>query len=304
MGSLHRDPSRRVQILHPNPPDLGIDDRYLNLLLPATYFLRKPSPPDGPKTRTQLHCPRALRQHPERNEQHHLRTRRRENHGPLSPYLHGAPAGHDLPLADWAGALHVDIRYALGGSLGEEEAGRVHCGIHNELLMAAAAALTDREYRLLAYVGQMEFFYDEATEGTRSISSAIFLSEFGVGSWLTTVVVQTVVLMKKNSLEFSDLGVSFLDPVYELFGQKVTLQLVSAVCGGPDNGAQGKVGKPAYQEKWITTASPLMASDSTYKVTFDWDDEIGLPGAMIVRNNHYSEFYFKTITLEDVPGHR
>ena len=43
---------------------------------------------------------------------------------------------------------------------------------------------------VFAYVGQLEFFYDEATDGTRSISSALFLCEFGIGSWLSTVLVK------------------------------------------------------------------------------------------------------------------
>lgn len=42
------------------------------------------------------------------------------------------------------------------------------------------------------YVGQLEFFYDEATDGTRSISNAMFLSEMGIGSWLSTVIVKVV----------------------------------------------------------------------------------------------------------------
>ena len=40
------------------------------------------------------------------------------------------------------------------------------------------------------YVGQLEFFYDEATDGTRSLSSAMFLCEVGIGSWLSTVLVK------------------------------------------------------------------------------------------------------------------
>ncbi|XP_062165084.1 protein NRT1/ PTR FAMILY 8.2-like [Alnus glutinosa] len=45
---------------------------------------------------------------------------------------------------------------------------------------------------VFTYVGQLEFFYDEATDGTRSISSAIFLSEVGIGSWLSTALVKIV----------------------------------------------------------------------------------------------------------------
>lgn len=45
---------------------------------------------------------------------------------------------------------------------------------------------------VFTYVGQLEFFYDEATDGTRSISSAIFLSEIGLGSWLSTAIVKIV----------------------------------------------------------------------------------------------------------------
>lgn len=45
---------------------------------------------------------------------------------------------------------------------------------------------------VFTYVGQLEFFYDEATEGTRSISSAMFLSEIGIGSWLNTALVKIV----------------------------------------------------------------------------------------------------------------
>lgn len=45
---------------------------------------------------------------------------------------------------------------------------------------------------MFTYVGQLEFFYDEATDGTRSLCSAMFLSEFGIGSWLSTALVKIV----------------------------------------------------------------------------------------------------------------
>lgn len=67
---------------------------------------------------------------------------------------------------------------------------------------------------------------------------------------------------------------------------------------------KGKLGKPAYLEDWITTITPLTAGESAFGVTFDWDDDsIGTPGAFLVRNHHHTEFYLKSMTLENVPGH-
>ncbi|PON59878.1 Lipoxygenase [Trema orientale] len=131
--------------------------------------------------------------------------------------------------------------------------------------------------------------------------------ESGPGGTTTQVggkkIKGSVVLMKKNVLDFNDFNASFLDRVHELFGQRVALRLVSAVNGDPENGMRGKLGKEAYLEDWITTITPLTAGDSAFEVNFDWDEKIGVPGAFIIRNDHHSEFYLKTLTLEDVPGH-
>ncbi|KAJ6775530.1 LIPOXYGENASE [Salix purpurea] len=113
----------------------------------------------------------------------------------------------------------------------------------------------------------------------------------------------TVVLMKKNVLDFNDFHASVLDRFHELLGQGVSLQLISAVHADPsENGLKGKLGEPAYLEEWITNITSLTAGESAFNVTFDWDEEIGVPGAFLIRNNHHSEFYLKTVTLDGVPG--
>lgn len=70
---------------------------------------------------------------------------------------------------------------------------------------------------VFAYVGQLEFFYDEATDGTRSLSSAMFLSEIGIGSWLNTGLVKIVLRLsggeEKGWLR-NDLNRSRLDYFY------------------------------------------------------------------------------------------
>ncbi|KAK6915577.1 Lipoxygenase, C-terminal [Dillenia turbinata] len=132
-----------------------------------------------------------------------------------------------------------------------------------------------------------------SNSGTNKMTDKNFESKKITGS---------VVLMKKNVLDFNDFNASVLDWVHELVGKGVSLQLVSAVNGDPANKFRAKLGAPAYLEDWITKITPLTAADSQFKVTFDWDKEIGTPGAFIIRNNHHSEFYLKTLTLEDVPG--
>ncbi|KAF8016841.1 hypothetical protein BT93_H2147 [Corymbia citriodora subsp. variegata] len=113
----------------------------------------------------------------------------------------------------------------------------------------------------------------------------------------------TVKLMKKNVLDMNDMKASLLDRIHELCGKGVSLQLVSAVHSDPSNGLRGKLGKVAYLEKWIRKITSLTAGETEFGVTFDWDESMGVPGAFIVRNHHHSQFYLKTVTLEDVPGH-
>lgn len=113
----------------------------------------------------------------------------------------------------------------------------------------------------------------------------------------------TVVLMKKNVLDFNDFNASFLDRLHEFLGNKVTLRLISSDVTDPENGSNGKLGKAAHLEDWITTITSLTAGESAFKVTFDYDQDFGYPGAFLIRNSHFSEFYLKSLTLEDVPGH-
>ncbi|CAI0551403.1 unnamed protein product [Linum tenue] len=113
----------------------------------------------------------------------------------------------------------------------------------------------------------------------------------------------TVVLMKKNVLEFNDFNASIVDRFDELLGRGVSLQLISSVHGDPQNGNKGKLGKAAYLENWIPTIAPLKTGETAYDVTFEWEEEeIGVPGGFVIKNNHHNEFFLKSLTLEDVPG--
>ncbi|GAB2266629.1 hypothetical protein Dimus_001625 [Dionaea muscipula] len=111
----------------------------------------------------------------------------------------------------------------------------------------------------------------------------------------------TVVLMKKNILSITDVSASFLDRIYEILGKGISLQLISAVHLDPENG-RAKLGKAAYLERWVSAVTPLTAGETTFNVTFEWDESIGVPGAFIIKNHHRSQFYLKTLTLEDVPA--
>ncbi|XP_023747615.1 probable linoleate 9S-lipoxygenase 5 isoform X2 [Lactuca sativa] len=118
------------------------------------------------------------------------------------------------------------------------------------------------------------------------------------------MIIGKVVLVKKNKLDINDLSSSALDRLHELVGKNVTLQLISSSHKHPSTGnLRGKVGKQAMLEDWITTVTPLTNEESSYKVSFEWEEDTEVPQAFLIQNHHYSEFYLKTLTLEDVPGH-
>ncbi|XP_049351541.1 linoleate 9S-lipoxygenase B isoform X2 [Solanum verrucosum] len=111
-----------------------------------------------------------------------------------------------------------------------------------------------------------------------------------------------VILMKKNVLGFTDISASVVDGVADLLDQKVSIQLISGSVNA--DGLVGKRSNPAYLESWLTHITPIIAGESTFSVTFDWDHkEFGVPGAFIIKNLHLNEFFLKSLTLEDVPNH-
>ncbi|WJX21007.1 Linoleate 9S-lipoxygenase 5 [Trifolium repens] len=111
--------------------------------------------------------------------------------------------------------------------------------------------------------------------------------------------------MKKSLLDFHDIKANVFDRIHEFFGKGVSIQLISATSPDPAKGLQGKHGKVAYLERWMSSISSLTkATDTEFSVTFDWDHEkMGVPGAFIIRNNHHSQFYLKRVTIYDIPGH-
>ncbi|XP_019442189.1 PREDICTED: linoleate 9S-lipoxygenase 5, chloroplastic-like [Lupinus angustifolius] len=122
------------------------------------------------------------------------------------------------------------------------------------------------------------------------------------------VVKGRVVLMKKGVLDFHDIKANVLDRVHEFLGNGVSLQLISSTTSTPDpegNGLRGKRGKESYLKRWISKISSLTkATDTEFSITFEWDHEMmGVPGAFIIRNYHHSQFYLKTLTIQDIPGH-
>ncbi|ESW22484.1 hypothetical protein PHAVU_005G157000 [Phaseolus vulgaris] len=124
----------------------------------------------------------------------------------------------------------------------------------------------------------------------------------------------TVVLMRKNVLDVNsvtsvggivgqglDILGSTVDNLTAFLGRSVSLQLISAT--KPDANGKGKLGKATFLEGIITSLPTLGAGQSAFKIHFEWDDEMGIPGAFYIKNFMQTEFYLVSLTLEDIPNH-
>ncbi|XP_048135009.1 probable linoleate 9S-lipoxygenase 5 [Rhodamnia argentea] len=122
----------------------------------------------------------------------------------------------------------------------------------------------------------------------------------------------TVVLKKKKTTDFTsfastvrEVGRGLVDRLtgHDLAGKDVSLQFISAVNADPGNELRGKLGKPVHLEDPVNASTCLTSGELAFSLTHHLDQEMGVPGALLIRSNHHSEFFLKTVTLEDVPGH-
>ncbi|XP_061344741.1 linoleate 9S-lipoxygenase-like [Gastrolobium bilobum] len=124
----------------------------------------------------------------------------------------------------------------------------------------------------------------------------------------------TVVLMRKNVLDVNSLtsvgGVigqgldiigSAVDGLTAFLGRSVSIQLISATKS--DANGKGKLGKPAFLEGIISSLPTLGAGQSAFRIHFEWDDDMGVPGAFYIKNFMQTEFFLVSLTLEDIPNH-
>ena len=64
----------------------------------------------------------------------------------------------------------------------------------------------------------------------------------------------------------------------------------------------GVVGKKTYLEGIITSIPTLGAGQSAFTIHFEWDADMGIPGAFLIKNYMQVELFLVSLTLEDIPN--
>ncbi|XP_057548300.1 linoleate 13S-lipoxygenase 3-1, chloroplastic-like [Amaranthus tricolor] len=106
-----------------------------------------------------------------------------------------------------------------------------------------------------------------------------------------------VTVRKKIKEDFKEAFVKHFDNFAEKFGRNVVLQLVSTEV---DPRARGpKKSGEAVLKDW-SKKSKMKAERVNYLAEFIIDSDFGVPGAILVTNNHQQEFYLESITLENI----
>ncbi|MCH79450.1 lipoxygenase, partial [Trifolium medium] len=130
----------------------------------------------------------------------------------------------------------------------------------------------------------------------------------------------TVVLMQKNVLDINELtavkpdpigiigGVfgavagaagTFIDTATSFLGRNVALKLISATVA--DGSGKGKVGKQTFLEGLLSSIPTLGDKQSAYDIHFEWNSDMGIPGAFYIENFLQHEF-FLTYLPSDIPA--
>jgi len=66
---------------------------------------------------------------------------------------------------------------------------------------------------------------------------------------------------------------------------------------------KGKVGKETFLEGLLTSIPTLGDKQNAFSIHFEWDSNMGIPGAFYIKNFMQGEFFLVSLTLEDVPNH-
>eukprot|EP00253_Pinus_taeda_P018085 PITA_18085 len=127
------------------------------------------------------------------------------------------------------------------------------------------------------------------------------LEIFGRCKKRVTKIEGRVVLRKASLLDVKDFSASVADRLFDLVGQKVNFELVSCDHIDQETG-QGLRSRPAHLEwKYQLSSLEYVSKDSEHRISFEWAPEMGIPGAVVVTNNHPREFFLKELSIQ-IPG--